>query len=195
MEEISEQNHRKKTVSEKKHYSVLIRGKVPGKDYVTSEKRKGIMFYVRQHLESLLPLLSNERFENDSYWLDIAQVIFNILGHKGKEKFINLSIQHSRTSEDSEEMYYYTHSVVNGYIFKNRVSNNTDLTIKTLALFAKQDSPVEFERWNKEFMKDIFYRSHKVEYKDLKHQFVVYFFGKILDRYLCEGCKYYLHFN
>lgn len=85
-------------------------------------------------LHELLPLLSKERVDTLPYWLDVAQVIFNILNLEGKTLFDEFSIARGKTKEECDAVYPEI--------------ANSKLTIRTIAFFARKDSPDEYSTWH-----------------------------------------------
>lgn len=96
--------------------------------------------------EKFISMLSRERVENDHYWLDVGRAIFSIYNTddniNDSERGLKLWIQFTQqsdnhTAEECKSLYptFY----------------ETNLTIKTLAYFAREDSPEEYERWHKEW--------------------------------------------
>jgi len=90
----------------------------------------------------LIPLLSRERVEKDHYWLDVGKSLYNLECDRGGETGLNLWIRFTeRSDEHSDEecrTLYPTFSVDN------------PLTIKTIAWYARHDSPEAYNQWHKE---------------------------------------------
>lgn len=88
--------------------------------------------------ENFLMMLSRDRIEKENYWLDIGKSLYGTF--KGDEKGLELWIKLTERSEtfDVEECkdLYPTF-------------NKTPYTIKTLAWYAREDSPDEYEKWHR----------------------------------------------
>ncbi len=84
-----------------------------------------------------LGMLNRKRAEEEHFWLDVGKSLYNAFGghYRGLEKwadFTETSDQHS--AEDCKNIYF------------NFV--DPKLTIKTLAFYAREDSPVEYKKWH-----------------------------------------------
>ena len=90
--------------------------------------------------ERFLPMLNRERVESDHYWMDIGRSLYG--SFEGLERGLELWIRFTERSdnhsaEDCQTLYptFY----------------DTKLTVKTLAWYARQDSPDEYDRWHKDW--------------------------------------------
>jgi phage/plasmid-associated DNA primase len=97
----------------------------------------------REMIHFLLPLLNNDRINNECYWLDIGKVLHNI--YDGEEEGLNFWISFSSRAtclgrDRGSCEYNY-----NGK-FPRYCTNN--LTIKTIAYYAKQDNPEKYNKWH-----------------------------------------------
>jgi phage/plasmid-associated DNA primase len=88
---------------------------------------------------SLLALLSIDRFNKDYSWLDIGRVLFNI--YKGSEEGFNIWASYStKASVQGRDKAMCK--------FKWSEFKKTNLTVKTLAWYAKQDNPTAYDAWH-----------------------------------------------
>lgn len=92
--------------------------------------------------ERLLPMLSQERVENDHYWIDVGKALYNCdsggdLGLTSWIRFTERSDVH--TEEECRELYY---------TFKD-----THITLKTIAWYAREDSPQDYNKWHESWYK------------------------------------------
>lgn len=90
--------------------------------------------------EQLLPMLNRQRVENDHYWLDIGKALYTC--DYGGENGLNAWIRFTERSdvhseEDCRQLYY-------GF-------RDNNLSIKTIAWYARQDSPEAYEEWHKQW--------------------------------------------
>lgn len=89
--------------------------------------------------ERLLPMLSRERVERDHYWLDVGKALYT--SDKGGIRGLNLWIGFTEqanihTRKECEDLY-------------PNFRDNNYITIKTLAWYAKEDSPEAYNAWHK----------------------------------------------
>lgn len=101
-------------------------------------------------LDIFLPLLSEKRFSILPHWRDVGQVIFNILESDGFSKFVEFSSKYGKTEDECRSVYSW--------------STNDRLTIKTIAFFAKQDSPQEFCSWQNDQVEGVFFSFFKRDF-------------------------------
>jgi phage/plasmid-associated DNA primase len=88
---------------------------------------------------SLLPLLSNERAEKDYSWLDVGRCLYNIT--KGSEEGLNMWINFSsRVSMPGRDKNMCT--------YKYRELAGSNLSIKTIAWYAKKDNEAGYNEWH-----------------------------------------------
>ena len=88
--------------------------------------------------ERFLPMLSMDRVENDNYWIDVGKSLYGAF--EGSDRGLELWIRFTErsdnhTPEECQVMY--------------QTFYETSHTVKTLAWFARIDSPDEYERWHK----------------------------------------------
>jgi phage/plasmid-associated DNA primase len=98
--------------------------------------------------ERFLPMLSRERVEGDHFWLDVGRALYGTF--EGQERGLQLWIQFTERSDDhtAEECQTLYPTFY-----------NTILTVKTLAWYARQDSPDEYEKWHKDWYTPILERA------------------------------------
>lgn len=94
-----------------------------------------------QLAEKFLSLLKNDRWVDSFYWLDIGQALYNIYNgnDRGLQLWITFSANEDEFSEDDCREKYAAFYLSNY------------LTIKTLAWYAREDSPEEYSKWHKEW--------------------------------------------
>ena len=92
--------------------------------------------------ERFLSMLSRDRVENDHFWLDIGRSLYGTFNgtEKGLERGLELWTRFTEqsdnhTPEECQNLY--------------PTFNDTKLTIKTLAWYARIDSKDEYEKWHK----------------------------------------------
>jgi len=90
--------------------------------------------------EKFLPMLSRDRIESDHFWMDIGRSLYGTFG--GNERGLQLWIHFTErsdnhTAEECQSLYptFY----------------DTNFTVKTLAWYARQDSPAEYDKWHKDW--------------------------------------------
>lgn len=92
----------------------------------------------------LLPLLSSQRVEKEHYWLDVGRVLFNITkgGEEGLNRWIHFSSKHDMEGRDARScrMKYPRIS--------DTIVSHQYMSIKTIAWFAKEDSPSAYANWH-----------------------------------------------
>jgi hypothetical protein len=99
-------------------------------------------------LKYLLPLLSVDRYDVEPFWREVGQILFNI--YKGNDHGLKNFIQFSANSEADKRGYkdcadYY-----------NALSRD-HMSIKTIAWFARKDSPLAYQRWHDAWTKNCLY--------------------------------------
>lgn len=88
--------------------------------------------------ECLLSMIDVSRSKHEHYLIDIGKALYNI--YQGNERGLFLWLEFTRhTSTKDQEEYESMYSTFYG----------SPITIKTLAWYAKIDSPKEYERWHK----------------------------------------------
>lgn len=88
-----------------------------------------------------LGMLDPKRLKNDYYWLDIGRAIFNI--YDGEERGLDVWVDYTNTTDDQD------HTLCEQYYAKFGINNK--LTLKTLAFYAREDSPDEYNRWHRDW--------------------------------------------
>jgi phage/plasmid-associated DNA primase len=90
--------------------------------------------------ERFLTMLGRDRVECDHFWMDIGRSLYG--SFDGEQRGLELWIQFTEqsdnhTAEECQTLYptFY----------------ETNLTVKTLAWYAKEDSPDEYDKWHKEW--------------------------------------------
>jgi phage/plasmid-associated DNA primase len=88
---------------------------------------------------TLLSILSPERANKDYSWLDIGRVLFNI--YNGTEEGLNIwtSFSSRATIQGRDKMMCK---------YKWSEFRKSNLTVKTLAWYAKEDNPTAYESWH-----------------------------------------------
>lgn len=85
-----------------------------------------------------LGMLSKKRADEEHFWIDVGKVLYNAFSgsERGLEKWMEFTeISDKRDPEECKKLYY-------NFI-------NINLTIKTLAYYAKEDSLNEYIKWHK----------------------------------------------
>lgn len=108
----------------------------------------------------LMPLLSVNRFKIEPFWKDVAQCLFNIF--RGDEKGLHILIQYSEKVEMKERdrntcMKYY------------RTLREDHLTIKTIAWYAREDSPEGYKSWHNHWSKNVIFEALSLIHDDVAH--------------------------
>ncbi len=88
-----------------------------------------------------LGMLSPKRLTEDYYWLDIGKALFNVFS--GDEEGLDVWVDYTNNSDDQD------HTLCEQYYYKFNINNR--LTLKTLAFYAREDSPDEYDKWHKEW--------------------------------------------
>ena len=85
----------------------------------------------------LIPLLSRERVERDYYWRDVGAAIFSAFKGRteGLSQWIRFTEQSDEHTEEECRTLYYTF-------------RNSPITYKTIAWFAREDSPSAYDEWH-----------------------------------------------
>ena len=84
-----------------------------------------------------LNMLTTKRANEEHFWLDVGRALFNAFegDERGLEKWISFSKTGSEFSDDDCKSLYFTFA-------------DARLTIKTLAFYAREDSPEEYRKWH-----------------------------------------------
>ena len=87
-----------------------------------------------------LNMLKRERVESDNFWLDVGKSLYGSFfgGDRGLELWIQFTERSDNHSVEECRTLYLTFS-------------KTKLTVKTLAWFAREDSPDEYRTWHEEW--------------------------------------------
>lgn len=93
-----------------------------------------------QMAERLLPMLNNTRVSQENYWLDVGRALWN--SDRGGDQGLRLWIRFTertadRGAEDCRLLYY--------------TFQDTQLTIKTLGWYAREDSPEAYRNWHRQW--------------------------------------------
>lgn len=89
--------------------------------------------------DTLLDMLKPKRIDEDNFWLDVGRALYNIYdgSRDGLTKWIRFTERSDKRDIDDCDYYYDTFDLEN------------NLTVKTVAWYARQDSPQEYNRWHK----------------------------------------------
>lgn len=110
-----------------------------------SKSRSGESLETREDFtelaEKFLPMLSRDRVESDHYWLDVGKSLYGTFegSSRGLELWTRFTEQSDNHSSDECNTLYQ------GFY------ENNNHTVKTLAWYARLDSPDEYDRWHKEW--------------------------------------------
>jgi phage/plasmid-associated DNA primase len=89
--------------------------------------------------EKLLPLLkrNKDRVGKRNFWIDIGKALYSADngGHRGLHLWINFSEGEFHTADECEELY--------------ESFEENDLTVKTIAYYAREDARDEYKNWHK----------------------------------------------
>lgn len=102
--------------------------------------------------ERMIPMLKNERFFLESSWLDIGKALH--YSDNGREKSLLLWIKHTERVLEDNKMKPLDFMLARGNL-KTSMTNiyssfsNKQITDKTLAFYARIDSPVEYTEWHR----------------------------------------------
>lgn len=102
--------------------------------------------------------LSSERANKRHYWMDVGRALYNCdRGEdRGLEMWMDFTAKRSRkfTPEDCEDIY-------------DSLDTENYLTVKTLAWYAKEDSPEQYEKWHKQWLLEAMDRSLSLSHTDM----------------------------
>jgi len=94
---------------------------------------------------TFLAMLSRDRVEEDHFWLDVGKSLYGAFegSERGLEKWIEFTeSSDNHTPEECKSLY--------------STFQDSHMTIKTLAWYAREDSPHEYEKWHKNwYLKDL----------------------------------------
>jgi P4 family phage/plasmid primase-like protien len=126
-----------------------------------------------EEAQRFILMLRPERFSEDHTWIDIGKAIYNVC--KGEEEGLRywkkLARQYGRDPEECDRYSEF------------KVENN--LTIKTLAWFAKRDNPQEYTRWHRGYLLDKMEQALNITHTDVARALYHFYW---LD-YVCTGAK------
>lgn len=93
----------------------------------------------RDMITFLLPLLSNSRYRQQNYWLDIGRSLHTIFngGEEGLSLFVEYSSRGKRKASECEEVW--------------DTLGDTPLTHRTIGFYARQDSIENYKKWHEEW--------------------------------------------
>lgn len=96
--------------------------------------------------DKFIPMLNSTRVTNISYWIDVGKVLYKC--SNGSVNGLNMWIRFTEDRYNNDELILRGREECEEYWpgFKNN-----KLTIKTLAWYAKQDSPAAYDVWHKEW--------------------------------------------
>ena len=89
--------------------------------------------------ERLLPMLNRERVESDSCWMRVGQALFNS-DQGGDQGLIDWIRFTERSDNHTEEECRQ--------IYPGFYGNNSNVTVKTIAWYAREDSPDAYRDWH-----------------------------------------------
>lgn len=116
--------------------------------------------------ERFITMLGSNRIDETHFWLDVGKSLYNTFN--GSDRGLELWIHFTQRSlnkdvEECEELYP-------GFSIENH------LTYKTLAWYARQDSPDEFNRWHTEWYSIALEKAVSLAHEDIAEAFYrVYF--------------------
>jgi phage/plasmid-associated DNA primase len=100
--------------------------------------------------QKMISMLNVERFNRENFWLDIGKALYNI--DKNTDKGLNLWIKSTSKALNNLKDFMLTEGSLESTcrtIFNSL--NNTCITYKTLAWYAKEDNPEKYAEWHKEW--------------------------------------------
>lgn len=97
-------------------------------------------FNPKENADRFLQMLSRDRVEAENYWLDVGRALFGV--YEGEDEGLDVWIEFTETSDvhTAEEC-----KVIYPGFYQN------PLTLKTLAWYARIDSPQEYQEWHKQW--------------------------------------------
>ena len=130
--------------------------------------------------ERFIVMLGSHRAELNHFWLDVGKALYNT--YEGSDRGLELWIQFtqrvpSRDIEECDELYP-------GF----QIGNN--LTYKTLAWYAKEDSPDEFNRWHTEWYGPALEKSVSCSHADIAEALYRVYFLEFAASSLNSKCLY-----
>ena len=91
--------------------------------------------------ERFLPMMSRDRVESDHYWIDVGKSLYGTFD--GSERGLELWIRFTERSDN--------HTAEECQTLYQTFYENNNHTVRTLAWYARIDSPEEYDRWHKEW--------------------------------------------
>lgn len=93
----------------------------------------------------LIDMLNEERFEKDNYFIDIGKALYNASDNKNKEEGLKIWMRIGSDKQiDQDEDYY-----IDNY----ETFDDCNITIKTIAWYAKADNIESYTDWHKKWCK------------------------------------------
>jgi phage/plasmid-associated DNA primase len=102
--------------------------------------------------EKMLQMLSKTRFYNEPMWLDIGKALYN--SSKGDDNGLLCWIRYTNKSLEGKEPFdfmKYSWNLEESCREKYHTFANNPITIKTIAWYAKEDSPDQYKQWHKDW--------------------------------------------
>ena len=107
-------------------------------------------------IDRLLPLLSRERVETDHFWIDVGKALYTTdpteNGLKAWIRFTERSDAHS--AEECRSMF-------------GKFGNDNCLTLKTIAWYARTDSPEAYQKWHLEWCRSAMMKANSCAHTDV----------------------------
>ncbi len=103
-------------------------------------------------IQYLLPMLSEKRFTMKIFWADIGQILYNIT--KGSKLGLDLFCKYSKNDNFECSKFY------NNLRFNH-------LSIKTIAFYAKEDSPSKYKKYHNKWMEEAVLESFSLNDEDI----------------------------
>lgn len=110
--------------------------------------------------ETLLFMLGTIRVSEQHYWMDVGRALYNSSkgANRGLDNWIAITKKSDMFSEEECQEYYYTFQ-------------NTNITVKTLAYFAREDSPDSYRNWHHTWCRIAFNKALSCLDEDLAEAF------------------------
>lgn len=116
----------------------------------------------------MLPLIDPQRARREMYWLQIGQALYNT--YRSHKNGLNTWIQHTESVVDKTDIPDFMQNAGSIRDTCTRLYPtflDTTLTVKTLAWYARKDSPVEYANWHQNWCLSSFQRSLSGTAEDL----------------------------
>ncbi len=104
-------------------------------------------------VESILRMLDKKRFTNEPFWMDLGMALYN--ADNGSDVGLAAWIRH--TEKQTADMQVLPSYLLSAGSISNTCKNlyytfsNSNITIKTIAWYAREDSPHEYAEWHKDW--------------------------------------------